>query len=344
MGPDVAAERAPAPPVGMQGGRVVDDRGRPVRVLDPAGFFAWPIETDPRVRDLLGRVGVAMQRSSARWTVWVVAGGVMCTAMVFSWRLYVLVPAVPRIVWFLGCTIAASVAVQGVMRFAMRQAAKDAAVLILEEGLCPTCGYNYNELPVEPDGCYVCPECGGAWRADRVRRAAPFVGEGGTSVLQTIRGAARNTSRPITTDDRGRGVALVHPRMRRERREAADEAHRARIDAARRRVARIGRAVRWIVGGFLIALGIAVLCIVVLSVAPMPTMGRVGVLFGAMCMAGLGVAAILGNFGCRVKPIIEAVRSEGLCPSCAALLEGREPEEDGCTVCPACLSAWRMRR
>lgn len=36
-------------------------------------------------------------------------------------------------------------------------------------------------------------------------------------------------------------------------------------------------------------------------------------------------------------------RSVGLCPTCDHDLASRPPEDDGCTLCPECGSAWRMR-
>jgi ssDNA-binding Zn-finger/Zn-ribbon topoisomerase 1 len=41
-------------------------------------------------------------------------------------------------------------------------------------GRCPSCGYELSQLPIEADGCVVCPECGGAWR-----RSSPPGGAGG---------------------------------------------------------------------------------------------------------------------------------------------------------------------
>lgn len=35
---------------------------------------------------------------------------------------------------------------------------------IAATGLCASCGYRIGDLPVEADGCRVCPECGAAWR------------------------------------------------------------------------------------------------------------------------------------------------------------------------------------
>jgi len=31
-------------------------------------------------------------------------------------------------------------------------------------GFCVCCGYRVGDLPPEPDGCTLCPECGAAWR------------------------------------------------------------------------------------------------------------------------------------------------------------------------------------
>lgn len=35
---------------------------------------------------------------------------------------------------------------------------------------CPACEYDIGELKPDPDGCTVCPECGGAWRLPEVQR------------------------------------------------------------------------------------------------------------------------------------------------------------------------------
>ena len=38
---------------------------------------------------------------------------------------------------------------------------------ILRIGRCPSCLYELDGVPAEPDGCTVCPECGAAWRVER---------------------------------------------------------------------------------------------------------------------------------------------------------------------------------
>ncbi len=35
---------------------------------------------------------------------------------------------------------------------------------MLRQTLCPACGYSLGVVPTAPDGCRVCPECGGAWK------------------------------------------------------------------------------------------------------------------------------------------------------------------------------------
>ncbi len=36
--------------------------------------------------------------------------------------------------------------------------------MIAANGHCAACGYTIMDLPPEPDGCTVCPECGAGWR------------------------------------------------------------------------------------------------------------------------------------------------------------------------------------
>lgn len=48
---------------------------------------------------------------------------------------------------------------------AARMASRDIARQYVRAGLCPSCGYRLPDVPPDPDGCRVCPECGGAWRA-----------------------------------------------------------------------------------------------------------------------------------------------------------------------------------
>ncbi len=35
---------------------------------------------------------------------------------------------------------------------------------VLSIGHCPSCTYRIYDIEAEPDGCTICPECGGAWK------------------------------------------------------------------------------------------------------------------------------------------------------------------------------------
>jgi len=42
------------------------------------------------------------------------------------------------------------------------------ADILLGHGRCAGCGYELRDLPIEGDGCIVCPECNAAWQSDRI--------------------------------------------------------------------------------------------------------------------------------------------------------------------------------
>lgn len=74
--------------------------------------------------------------------------------------------------------------------------------------------------------------------------------------------------------------------------------------------------------------------------------------FGLSWPWTLLVAAVLGAVvGLAMRPFvlprqIEALHAgwlaRGRCPACGTVIAQVEPEEDGCRVCPACESAWRL--
>lgn len=54
---------------------------------------------------------------------------------------------------------------------AERRMAREVAGTIAAHGLCGSCAYTMQDLPPDPDGCVLCPECGSAWEAERMTRA-----------------------------------------------------------------------------------------------------------------------------------------------------------------------------
>ncbi len=54
--------------------------------------------------------------------------------------------------------------VGGFMIFCEWRSPEHAKRALLRSGLCPSCAYKLDDITPEPDGCIICPECGGAWR------------------------------------------------------------------------------------------------------------------------------------------------------------------------------------
>ncbi len=50
-----------------------------------------------------------------------------------------------------------------------RQQAADG---LIARGTCACCEYEIAGLPIEPDGCVVCPECGAAWKVHPAAEAS----------------------------------------------------------------------------------------------------------------------------------------------------------------------------
>ena len=46
----------------------------------------------------------------------------------------------------------------------------------------------------------------------------------------------------------------------------------------------------------------------------------------------------------KSKQIAQLHLDHGLCPSCAYALDGLDPQQDGCVVCPECNAAWNAIR
>lgn len=88
-----------------------------------------------------------------------------------------------RVLVVLGCTIAAAFAWgQVVYRLPFMRAMTERMVhrnwraqLAKREGkgACLACGYTLDGATIAEDGCLQCPECGAAWRAERVRGDGP---------------------------------------------------------------------------------------------------------------------------------------------------------------------------
>jgi len=45
--------------------------------------------------------------------------------------------------------------------------------ILKHNSICPSCLFGLTDLPIKPDGCTVCPECGAAWRLPEAKPNEP---------------------------------------------------------------------------------------------------------------------------------------------------------------------------
>jgi len=112
-----------------------------------------------------------------------------------------------------------------------------------------------------------------------------------------------------------------------------------------RKVRRIGRPTRLVVGCFLILLGVAVGALFV-GIAVSGSHRSVGFpiqgpIAGVAMFLLLGVGVLRGAFGYNPAKVIRVMTAQGICPSCLAFLDGAPVQSDGCVECPDCGAAWR---
>jgi len=313
-----------------------DDCGNPVQVLSAAAAADWPMSGDERISMLAARMRAASTPS--RWLRVVFAAIALAVVLIVIAVSRILFPSVPG--WVR--TVALMIVVMGMSfvagRIRRRLASAALTKLLIEEGLCPSCGYNFFGLAEDEAGLLHCPECGAAWRADRIRRVEAFASGANMADANTIVTVAGSSWTSL--DDRGMRRPIVHPRLRRELKAAPDEAIRARLEVAKGEIRRSGRVVRWVVAGMLFAAAAGM-------AAASFQWGRPGVgaklagMLPAAVFAGIGLWALLGNFCYSMTKLKRAMLGQDLCPGCGRSLEGLPAEPDGRVVCSGCLGAWQ---
>ena len=250
--------------------------------------------------------------------------------------------------WAVLCTAVFVILMQIVIRKKMQKTSDDLADIFVNEGVCAGCAYPLEGLGTDGDGFIRCPECSASWQRDRIVRFASIAKAlqkrgllrwGEWLLLQMGRGYGK---RSIEDD---RGVVRTAAAIRSLRRAAknAGTARGPRLTSAVKAVSRQGRAVRWGLA-FVFLINVVVqgnamrvrLTIGSLTVQDLPLIG-VLLLFSLFF-----VVALTSDAGRKGKEVRKVLLTHGLCASCIADLEGVEPADDGCTVCTACGSAWKL--
>lgn len=219
-------------------------------------------------------------------------------------------------------------------------------------GRCPGCMYDLMAIAGENNGMITCPECGGAWRRERLpsRGAAvadrrgvdepPAEAVVGRTAMEEL---TRPRSHSQVNDDRGAPTRLLVTSWREAKALALDDGHAERIEKLRRATRPLGRVRRWLL------IGVLGIFLVVVVTGVVPTIIGRGSLLQLVPMAVLPLVSCFfivrlarGTSFASGKRIKELALERGVCPACLAELGDREPEEDGCRVCGVCAAAWRM--
>lgn len=318
---------------------VKDDEGKPVAALQAAGLCDWPVQGDERIEKLVKRMQLASHGAgTASRGMWlglrVIAWWGSFLAIMWLMRGMGLPGWVPlvalAIVWV--------VVVRVLARMRISTHGEAIAKLMLAEGLCPGCGYNFVGLvDVGGDALVRCPECAAAWKRERIERAEAFMGGARMgSVLTKIR-AGDNLGWASTKDARGEMYSVVHPMLREQvklARLVRDEEREKRLIAAREAVSGIGLRMRLVVAAA--SFGLAV--VVWMWWARMP--GAIGgprilLVLVPVSLGVLGVGMLLGGFTLSSSRVVRVLIENGLCPSCAGELEEEVEGNRGCEKCRA---------
>lgn len=328
-------------------GTTTDDRGERREVVSAARLFEDARMNDPAFAAVVERVLRLKTSGMKLWkTVAIaVAAAIVFTAVALLLRFSV---GVRLPVWMGGAVpgLAISFLSLWYLRRFEKQGAPEIARILLADGLCACCGYTLADIPEDADGCVVCPECGGAWRGDRVVRAVRYrenlkdrprvrgflivwrdgIGMGATGV----------------TDDAGVDRPLVSGRLRREIASAEGERLNRMKDAVRENL-RCGRVVRWGIGGFYLVLGVAVPVGVAMVVRnPWVTLGAAG---AGVLLVGFGMCLMRGCAGITAKWVRRSMLRRGMCPSCSSDLENvdrADGAKSGMWDCGECGASWRV--
>ncbi len=226
---------------------------------------------------------------------------------------------------------------------AERRMGREVAGTIAAHGLCGSCGYTMQDLPPDPDGCVVCPECGSAWEAERMTRAH-WRPENATLFAPRSFAVWALLALPGLGSD---ARAVLHRRLDTRLASLPAAARAARPEkewaALRRDLRRIGR---WWRVGLSVPVFVLLACCVrwlVLEILAAQTDVALAVFLGVTIpfLVYVGAAVLCGEWGVRRRAIEDAFVRHGACPVCAAGLERRVTRRGALMCCDSCGCAWR---
>lgn len=327
---------------------LLDDRRRPIQRLDRRDLVRAARSESPGLRALADRLKCAVKSESMRNTpdrVILSVGLIVAVLFVNGFMQVVVIPmlgiqaaGVGLLVFVLLILVAQRMLSAYIRRGAMAQLARTAVA----EGICGSCAFSLEGAPVGENGHTLCPECGAAWRTERI--VSPFWVSPTPRVLRTslragITPGVRSIHHLYAPDDRGRYVQTPDSRLIRPLPELLDTVPAEERRAIRRSMRQVGRWWRagitlflllfpgllymtsynlWMEderGPFWFALGLAVFVTIPILFVPFSA---------AVCSP---------HRTCRV------ITRSGRCGTCLRSLRDAPTDHAGRAVCP-CGSAW----
>lgn len=211
-------------------------------------------------------------------------------------------------------------------------------------GCCPQCLSSLRGLGPHADGCLLCPECGAAWRADRLGPASLSTinaSPGQTpATAQASRPDTSHGSHVVVMDARGVPVSLASPDL-----SELSPAERETIPAEERKNLLATSTLppdkllwRWVwIGFLLLAFGV-------------PLITSYPILLWILPPAVVLLWFLLrtprserGKFVADPFFFVRGMLRLGRCPSCAGSMENVAPDAEIRWHCPHCKAAWRQR-
>ncbi len=328
---------------------VLDDRARRV---EPLKLNAKAYRDDPDLSSTVGRIHESIWNTgrifSMRRTLPILVAivGIFVVSLLARQYLVALPPWAPSImVWITVFTM-----MRIVMVLSRRKHAKRIVESVLRIGRCPACGYDLRAAAPESDGACVCPECGAAWKQERIGHAPvarvdlpvrPDMPGDTPSIWRRYLRFIRRT--PTIVDDRDRSVARVGldlPGL--EEQIGAEHAQTVRrAVASATALRRFGCALPVAFIGLAVVTGAVAMFIRssmgMAAALPLLFAGWMVIVYTAICWRML-----TGRLATASVPMVKTLRRAGICPSCAAYLAMLPADADGCTPCARCGSAWKL--
>jgi Zn-finger nucleic acid-binding protein len=258
------------------------------------------------------------------------------------WALYrTWIQRATGIVEFIPILVGVGAAAAFIIFDAMRKspaARRTLAHTLLEEGICPSCEYNFAGLETSGEAAQViCPECGATWNRSRILRAAPIVERAPAGLPDVDPLKYLGATLTSTWDDAGRGSCVQPYTLNEALRWSLDDAHRARLTAIRKMLAHQGRVRRLALG--LVAVGITVAPFLLLRRYLPPGSDVTAILFLCIIIPFVWYGSTGRGGARRLK---RSLKSVGVCPACGEDLSPIRRDDNGLNTCPTCRSAWRM--